>query len=63
MKPVGQVLSYVKTVFLKSKKIVNVNARLMKAFSGSKVEVSRHFVHLQEPIDITPLTFFILHSL
>lgn len=55
--------SYIKRVLLKSKQVMHMDTRLLKAFPWGKMEISSHFIHFQESIDITTFTFFILDSL
>lgn len=55
--------SYIKTVLLKSQQIMHMYIWLLEAFSWRKMEVSGHFIDIQETIDIASFAILIFDSL
>lgn len=53
--------SYIITILLKCEQIMDMNIWLLKTLPRCKVEISSHFIDLQEPIHITSFTFFLFY--
>lgn len=51
--------SYIITILLKCEQIMDMNIWLLKTLPRCKVEISSHFIDLQEPIHIASFTFFL----
>lgn len=49
---------YIITILLKCEQIMDMNIWLLKTLPRCKVEISSHFIDLQEPIHIASFTIF-----